>query len=269
LDAPDAAESTYYFMNHKQKLTFLSIILITVLACNVPGTTPTLSVDDQAATIIAATLQEGLHNGADVPITATFSPVPQVTATMGTAGPTATITPTYSVPMLTLREQTNCRNGPGQNYEILFTYIKGVKVEIIGSYPQENYWLVKSVESPTGECWLWGEYAEITGSYWVVASVTPPPTATMSLPQAPTVKWEFNCDYAASQMDVSFTWTDNATNETGYRLIRNDLPVIELPANTTAYKDLYPFIAGEKVLYQIEVYNITGFTRSVVISITC
>ena len=256
-------------MNHKQKITFLSIILITVLACNLPGTAPTLSVDDQAATIIAATLQEGLRNVTDVPITATFSPIPQVTATVGTAGPTATITPTYSVPMLSLREQTNCRNGPGQNYDILFAYVKGVKREIIGYYPQENYWLVKAPESSTGECWLWGEYADISGSYWVVASVTPPPTPTMSLPKAPAVKWGFNCDYAASQVEVAFTWTDYATNETGYRLIRNDQPVMELPADTTAYKDIFTFVSGEKILYQIEVYNITGFTRSPVISVTC
>jgi hypothetical protein len=257
-------------MNRKQKLTFLSIILITVLACNLPGTPPTLSVDDQAATIIAATLQEGLRNGADVPITATFSPVPQQgTATIATTGPTATITPTYSVPMLTLREQTNCRNGPGQDYDILFAYVKGVKREIVGYYAETNYWLVKSPESKTGECWVWGEYADITGSYWVVPSVTPPPTATMSLPIAPAVKWEFNCDYAANQMEVSFTWTDNATNENGYRLIRNDQAVIELPANTTAYKDVFAFVSGEKVLYQIEVYNITGFTRSTVIAVTC
>lgn len=256
-------------MNRKQKYTFLSLILITVLACSLPGTPPTLSVDDQAATIIAATLQEGLRNGADVPITATFSPVPQVSATIGTAGPTATITPTYSVPMLTLREQTNCRTGPGQNYEILFSYVKGFKTEILGYYPQENYWLIKSPESATGECWLWGEYADISGSYWVVASVTPPPTPTMSLPKGPSVKWEFNCDYAASQMEVAFTWTDNATNETGYRLIRNDQAVMELPADTTAYKDIFTFVSGEKVLYQIEVYNITGFTRSPVIAVTC
>jgi len=256
-------------MNRKQKYTFLSIILITVLACNLPGTTPTLSVDDQAATIIAATLQAQPQNVIDIPATSTLTPLPQATATISTTGPTATITPTYSVPMLTLREQTNCRTGPGQNYEILFAYVKGFKTEILGHYPQENYWLVKSPESSTGECWLWGEYADISGSYWVVTSVTPPPTPTMSLPKGPSVKWEFNCDYAANQMEVAFTWTDNATNETGYRLIRNDQPVMELPANTTAYKDVFAFVSGEKVLYQIEVYNITGFTRSPVIAVTC
>lgn len=256
-------------MNRKQKHILISLILITMLACNMPGTTPTLSVNDQAATIIAATLQEGLRNGADVPITATFSPVPQATSTTDSTGPTPTITPTYSVPMLTLREQTNCRAGPGQSYEILFAYVKGVKREIIGYYAETNYWLVKAPESATRECWVWGEYADVTGSYWVVPSVTPPPTATLSLPTAPAVKWTFNCDYAAGQMEVSFTWTDNATNETGYRVIRDDQAIIDLPANTTAYKDIYAFTAGEKVLYQIEVYNNTGLTRSAVISVMC
>ena len=254
-------------MNRKQNFAFLSIILITVLACNLPGTIqPAISVNDQAATIIAATLQEQAKNGGDVPITATFSPVPQITSTIG---PTLTITPTYSVPMLTLREQTNCRAGPGQDYEVLFTYLKGAKLEIIGNYPQQNYWLVKSKDSHSGECWLWGQYADVAGSYWTVSSVTPPPTATQTLPQAPAVKWNFNCDYVANQMDVTFTWVDNATNETGYRVIRDAKPIIELPANITAYDDVYAFTAGEKVLYQIEVYNVTGFTRSAVIPITC
>jgi len=255
------------FIKKINRATIASIVLILVMtSCNMPGATPSISVNDQAATIIAATLQEGLRNGADVPITATFSPVPQITVTVG---PTGTITPTYSVPMLTLREQTNCRSGPGQDYEVLFTYLKDVRLEIVGNYPQENYWLVKSKESPTGECWLWGEYADVIGSYWVVPSVTPPPTATLALPKAPAVEWEFNCNYATGQMDIAFTWTDYATNEDGYRVIRSDQAVAELPANTTAYKDIYAFTAGEKLIYQIEVYNVTGVTRSSVISVTC
>lgn len=245
----------------------LTIFLLTTLGCNLQNVTqPTLSVDDQAATIIAATLRAQAQNGGDVPITATLSPVPQATST---SRPIATITPTYSVPMLTVQESTNCRAGPGQDYEVVLTYLKGKRLEIVGNYPQENYWLVKSAESPTGQCWLWGEYAEVTRSYWVVSSVTPPPTATQPLPQAPAVQWEFNCDYATNQMDVAFTWVDYATNETGYRVIRNDQSVAELLANTTAYTDRYVFDTGEKVIYQIEVYNVTGFIRSSPISVTC
>jgi hypothetical protein len=85
-----------------------------------------------------------------------------------TSGPTGTITPTYSVPILRVLEQTNCRTGPGQDYEVVYTYLSWKELEIVGAYPQENYWLVKSPESPTGECWLWGGYVEVKGSYWVV-----------------------------------------------------------------------------------------------------
>lgn len=244
-----------------------AVFVSTTFACNLQYMSqPTLSVDDQAATIIAQTLQAGNENGGDVPVTATFSPVPQATSTRE---PSATITPTYSTPMLTVRESTNCRTGPGQDYEVVFTFLQGKQVEITGHYPQENYWLVRSAEVPTGQCWLWGEYVDVTGSYWVVPSVTPPPTATIPPPQAPSVTWEFNCDYVTSEMTVSFTWVDYAVNEAGYRVIRNDQAVAELPANTTAYIDIFNFVAGEKVLYQIEVYNVTGFVRSSVISITC
>ncbi len=240
--------------NQKNIFIAFTLLLVSALACNLPNTPQQLAPEIQTAA--AQTLQEQQSIAAN----STSTP---------TSGPKGTITPTFSVPILTLREQTNCRTGPGQDYDVVFTYLKGKQLEIVGNYPQENYWLVKSKDSPTGTCWLWGQYADVTGSYWVVSSVTPPPTATMELPKAPAVKWEFNCDYTANQMDVSFTWIDNATNETGYRLIRNDQPVVELPANTTAYKDLYGFTAGEKVLYQIEVYNTTGFTRSAVISIMC
>ncbi len=252
---------------HRPVWASLALILA-LLACSLPGT-QALSPDDQAATLIAATFQAGNENGADVPITATFSPIPPPVEATATTGPTATITPTYSVPMLTLREQTNCRAGPGQNYDILFAYIKGVKREILGYYAETNYWLVKAPESATGECWLWGEYAELTGSYWVVPSLTPPPTPTLALPKAPAVKYTFNCDYAVNQMTVVFTWTDYAVNEDGYRIIRDEQAVVELPPDTTSYTDIYTFVAGTKVAYQIEVYNVTGFARSGVISVTC
>lgn len=252
--------------NTKNILVAFTLLIASALACNLPNSTPQQTAPE-IQTAAAQTLQAILTPSITVTVVQPAI-IANNTATP-TSGPKGTITPTYSVPMLTLREQTNCRAGPGQSYDILFAYVKGVKREIIGYYAETNYWLVKAPESSTGECWVWGEYADLTGSYWAVPSVIPPPTATMSLPTAPAVKWQFNCDYTAGQMNVDFTWTDNATNETGYRVIRNDQPVVELPANTTSYTDLYAFKAGEKVNYQIEVYNITGSARSAVITISC
>src|SRR6185436_2697744 len=214
--------------NLKNIFFALTVLLASSLACNLQTGTPQPAAPE-IQTAAALTVQAILTPS----ITATVQQqaiVANNTATP-TGAPTGTITPTYSVPMLTLREQTNCREGPGQSYEVLFTYLKGAQLEIVGHYPQENYWLVKSNDSPTGTCWLWGEYADVTGSYWVVSSVTPPPTATLQPPTAPAVKWEFNCDYAAGQMQVAFTWTDNASNETGFRVIRNDQAIVELPSD--------------------------------------
>lgn len=173
------------------------LLAISTFACNLPGTAtqPSLSVDDQAATIIAATLTAQATNSGDVPITAPASLTPTfITGATSTSAVTPTITPTYSTPMLTVLEQTNCREGPGQEYRVIFTYLATVKLEIVGRYEPNNFWLVKAPESRAGTCWLWGEYVELTGSYWVVPTLTPPPTETTAPPQAPSIqKWDFSC----------------------------------------------------------------------------
>jgi hypothetical protein len=258
-------------MKHRATLQLTAIILIlATLACNLPNVAPTLSVDDQAATAIEATLMEGRRNGADVPITATFSPIPSSTSTSDPNAPTATITPTFSTPFLTVLEQTNCRTGPGQGYEVVFTYLPNKKLPILGRYDVENYWLVKSDESPTGQCWLWGEYVEVAGSYWVVPSVTPPPTATLAPPvEASIQKWEFFCSNATSTMQITIKWTDQSNNELGYRVLRNGQVIAELPANSNSYSESITMFAGDNAVYQIEVYNITGSVLSSEISVTC
>lgn len=250
-----------------------TISLSTILACNLQTPAqPTLSVDDQAATIIAATLQAGNESGSDVPILATFSstPKPTVTSIAATLGPTATITPTYSVPMLTLREQTNCRTGPGLSYDILFAYVKGVKREILGYYPQENYWLIKAPESATGECWIWGEYAEITGSYWVVPSLTPPPTATLTPPIAPSIsKWDFFCNSASGEMNITLLWKDNTNNESAFVVYRNGQQIAQLPADSNSYSETILFQAGDSFKYQVEVLSPGGSALSSEVSVSC
>jgi hypothetical protein len=239
-----------------------------LLACNLPGQTGPLDVNDQAATAIAETLLAQPQIGSDVPSTATvasFTPIPSLTATSVS---TITITPTFSTPVLTVLEQTNCREGPGQDYEVVFTYLPKKKLTILGRYDPTNYWLVKSDETKTGKCWLWGEYVELAGSYWVVPSVTPPATATLSPPQAPSIqKWEYFC--SAGQMTITINWTDKATNETGYRVLRDGESVAELAANSSNYTETIPMIAGESAEYYLQVYGPGGTATSNVGKLTC
>ena len=252
-----------------RRATLASLFLIaSILACNIPSSPeqvpPPSDVQTSAALTVEALLAPSVtatvHRETATSVPNTITP---------TVGPTGTITPTYSVPMLKVLQQTNCRMGPGPDYEVVYTYLAWKELEIVGAYPQENYWLVKSDQSPTGTCWLWGEYVEVSGSYWAVSSVTPPPTATIPPPQAPVAKWEYFCSYATGKIDVSLKWTDVANNETGYRIIRNGQVVAELPANSISYSESIDLVAGEKIIYEVEVFNSTGPKRSSPISFNC
>jgi len=253
-------------MFNKRLLLSIFIVIFGLTACNLPSAEqvpPPSDVQTAAALTVEALIVPAASATLQTP-TQPDTPTP-------TFAPTGTITPTYSVPVLTVREQTNCRTGPGQDYEVVFTYLANKKLEIIGRYDPGNFWLVKSSESQTGECWLWGEYVEVTGSYWVVASVTPPPTKTPAPPDAPSLqKWDFFCNSVTGEMNVTIEWKDNANNETGYRIIRDTGVVSELPANSSTYTETILLSSGESVTYLVEAYNSAGSTRSTPpIKLTC
>ena len=253
-------------IQRNSKIIFsLLIITLILTACNLPAPEQVPPPSD-VQTAAALTLQAILTPSVTPTVQATLLP-DTVTPTVG---PTGTITPTYSVPMLRVLEQTNCRTGPGQDYEVVYTYLQWKELEILGAYPQDNYWLVKSESSPGGSCWLWGEYVEVSGSYWAVPSLTPPPTATLPPPGAPSIqKWDFFCSTASGTMEVTIRWTDRATDETGYRVIRDNVVVAELPADSSSYTETISLKSGESVTYYIEVYNATGGVRSTPVKLTC
>lgn len=259
-------------MKSKTLTLLTSLVLITILvACNMPQADqvpPPGEVQTSAALTVEALLTP-LQATATVRPQETQAFLPEATDTLPpTTGATGTITPTFSVPMLRVLEQTNCRTGPGQDYAIVHTYLQWKELEIVGAYPQEDYWLVKSPESPTGQCWLWGGYVEVKGSYWVVSSVTPPPTATKAPPTAPSIQeWTFSCN--VGQVTVSIKWTDRATDESGYRVIRDDQAVAELPADSKSYAETIPYTSGDQFVYFIEVYNVTGPVRSSPMQFSC
>ena len=257
-------------MSHKLFHWIVSffILIFAVPAYIIPvGQTP---LPSEAQTTTASTLQAIFTPQS----TATVPPSPIVVtpSRTPTSPPTSTFTPTYSVPMLTVREATNCRTGPGQSYEIIVTYQINKTLEIVGRYDTGNFWLVKSGDSPMGTCWLWGEYVDAVGSYWIVASVTPPPTATQPpLPsQAPSLqKWNFSCDSIDNTLKMNVIWKDRADNETGYRIFRDGWQAAELPAGSTTYTETISMPVNQSAEYYVQVYNSTDSANSSVIKLTC
>ena len=151
-------------MTRQLKVSLPGLFLIAaLLACNLPleQFPPPSDMQTAAALTLQAILTPSFTAEAFSPIAspppATRTPSPRVTGTPATAtiSPTTAVsqTPTYSLPILTVREPTNCRTGPGEAYEVVFTYLAGKQLEIAGRYDPGNFWLVKSSQSPTGTCW--------------------------------------------------------------------------------------------------------------------
>jgi hypothetical protein len=247
-----------------KRITFsLSILLVLAIsACNFPGASGDSGLEQDAATIVALTLTARTGQG-EVTARPQNTPSPGVTLT-----PTVTITPTYSVPMLKVNESTNCRAGPGQTFEILYTFLPGASVEIVGNYPQGGYWIVKMPGSQE-TCWIWGEYSTATGSYWTVPSMTPPAPPTQSPPAAPgNLRYNYFCTLAG-ELTTDLTWSDRADNEQGYRVFRNGMLIATLPANTTAYSETISININDTLTYGVAAFNTAGTSSQPSISFSC
>jgi hypothetical protein len=263
-------------MSYKLFYWIVSLIILSfaVFAYNIP--VEGAQLHSEAQTAAASTLLAMITPQASATPLPALTLVLQSPSNTPTSQPTYTSTPTYSVPMLTLRDATNCRTGPGLAYEILVTYPISQTLEIIGRYEPGNFWLVKSGDSPTGSCWLWGEYADVVGSYWTVASVTPPPTPVASVtprasrPQAPSLQeFKYYCDKINNTFTFQLTWEDRASNEAGYRIFRDDWQVAELPVGSTTYAEIIPMPVSQSAEYSVQAYNATGSASMSVEKVIC
>ena len=124
-------------MNRRLKISLPAFMLVAaILACNTP--VEQVPPPDDIQTAAALTLQVIFTPSVTSTPRVTNTITPQPTQTLLTAGsPTVSITPTYSVPMLTVQDTTNCRTGPGEAYEVVFTYL--VKQSIATKIKWCNY----------------------------------------------------------------------------------------------------------------------------------
>ena len=166
--------------NWKLYLLVGLVILGLLSACNLPMGGSELSVEDRVATSMKQTENaqpEDQENGSaenqDVsPATATFTLTPDNTATA-----TITLTPTQEKPMISVSVDTNCRKGPGKIYDWIGALMVGEQAEVVGRSMDGQYWVIKNPDQ-AGNCWLWGNYANVTGPTSGLPQYTQPPTPT-------------------------------------------------------------------------------------------
>lgn len=150
------------------------------MACGLPAAGP--PTPDIAA-IVTQTMQAlqaagggaAPEGGQPAPPSATVAPLEPA---LPSETPTITSTPTPSVPMASVSVDTNCRVGPGKIYDYLGALLVGETTEVVARSSEGNYWVVKNPDQPGGTCWLWGQYASISGDTSGLPVMTPPPTPT-------------------------------------------------------------------------------------------
>ena len=157
-------------------LVFLvSVLAVTASACNFPTVTPTPTPDIFGTVTVLALTQATVGT----PPTPGF----ELSAT-ASVSPTITLTLPPSVPSVSVSVDTNCRTGPGVNYDLVGGLFVGEQAEVVGKYTTVSpaYWVIRK---GTVTCWLWGQYATVEGNTANIPEMVPPPSPTPTFTPTP------------------------------------------------------------------------------------
>lgn len=228
-------------LKHRFILLSVTVLLVASLACVVPSVSIAPTADPGAmettvAQMIAAALTQTAQS---IPPTAIPTDTPPFTFTpeLPTLTPTVTLTstPVFTatpvVPLIGVSVATNCRVGPGRIYDRVGALLVGQFAEVVGRNNAGNYWYIRNPSRSTDYCWLWGEYATVSGNVAALPVYTPPPT--------PTPMPDFDPDYGGLDT-CSGWWVDiDLYNNGGITFRSVALTVRDLDTNisVTTYTD--------------------------------
>lgn len=233
------------------------------------------------AAIVFMLVITACNAGAPVPM-ATLLPTTTDTLEPPSATATSTLTPT-PIPMLSVNGTVDCYAGPTDQYDNVIRLDAGTELQIVGTFGDNSFWIVTTSDGK--ECWLAKEQASvIAGEPVALPQVIPPATPTLEPPAAPS---DLNTANRCTLQLIKFrgkteryvlpgfviTWKDNANNEDGYIIYKDDVEVKRLPADSTQYSDQIESrfyirnYQGPIMYYAIASYNAVGISEKVKIMV--
>ncbi len=222
-----------------------TIAILFLAACNLPLAQPTpgLTVNQQAGTLVASTLQ-AVPSATELAVTPFASPALPST------------TPATKLTVLIHSDNSACRSGPGADFQVIATLAAGTNADMVGKDSADSYWIVVD---PTSHnlCWIQMQDATPSGDTTSLPEMTPQAVSNPKAPAGPGyVVWSFEC--SGSQVTVNLSWPDNADNESGYHVYRDGAQIADLPPNSTSYTDTTSDTSGTVIVYGVAAYNDVG-----------
>ncbi|HEY5728879.1 MAG TPA: SH3 domain-containing protein [Anaerolineales bacterium] len=163
-------------------LVSVIVLLIASLACSqsapLPPPDPN-ALNTSIAQTVAARQTEAARNN---PATATFTSMPEMPtqALEPTFSATPDFTPTSGTPLISVSVDTNCRTGPGAIFERVGILLVGETAEIVGRETKGEYWYIRNPDEGPENCWVWGEYATVTGNLLPLLYLSPAPPSSVN-----------------------------------------------------------------------------------------
>ena len=168
------------------------MVLLTIsLACGflpvIPVTAPSMDPNALGTAIMQTAVAAATQTArVSVPVDMVDSPTPTFTFTSEppTLTPTTALSPmplltnTPTVPIVSVSLDTNCRLGPGKAYDMVGSLLVGEVAEVVARDPSGRYLYIRNPDQSNGFCWLWVEYATVSGNVGVLPMYTPLPTPT-------------------------------------------------------------------------------------------
>jgi hypothetical protein len=255
-----------------KKYIGLAIILLTIFllaGCNLPKPTEQAQVDENAvrtsvAQTIAAQIEEDAKDSGDTgdepsaepptqapdteappPPTDTTAPLPTDTlpptetptftpSLTSSHTPTFTPSPTSSVPKVSVSVDTNCRTGPSILYDRIGALLVGESAVIVAQETTGEYWIIENPDK-AGTCWLWAEYATVTGNVSGLPLLTPPPSPTPTPTDTPAMA--FTVSYVnIHQCGPTWHITFQVVNTGSITLESADVAVVELASLASQFE---------------------------------
>ena len=287
----------------KSNFIILLVAALALQACNLPtvavvpqpqeaGEDPSLL---QTITAQALILEQAgqtatptaAQNQVVVVVTATADGAASATPDAALPPAPANAAPPSGAPTLTVSTATNCRTGPGQAYASIFGLPVGQTAEVVGKNTSTNYWIIK-IPNGAGTCWLWGQYATVTGDTSTLPTVAIPPTPTPTITPTPKVTVTPTATTALAPaapsntnavlltcvtnnftqtLTVAVTWADNSNNESGFNIYANanfadgssvDQLLTSVGPNTTSYTVTATTVSKSPSIIKVEAFNSAG-----------